>query len=116
MKNPFRVFFRIIVPFISLSFIHCLDGTTQDQLSIDSLKQLIDKTKQDTNQVKLLVQVGNNYFSRIPDSALLYFQEALDLSDKLDYKWGLAESNRRIGIVYRHKGFNDRAIEYLIKA
>ena len=88
-----------------------IKGIAQNQPEIDSLKQLIDKAKQDTNQVKLLVQVGNNYFSRIPDSALLYFQEALEISDKLDYKWGLAESNRRIGISYRHKGFNDRAIE-----
>ena len=116
MKNPFRVFFRIIVPIITFSFVHCLDGTTQNQQAIDSLKQLIDESKQDTNQVKLLVEVGNNYFSRIPDSALLYFQEALDISEKLDYKWGLAESNRRIGISSRHKGFNDEAIEYLFKA
>jgi len=116
MKSQFQVFFRTIVPIITFSFFLCLEGATQDQPVIDSMRQLIAETKQDTDQVQLILRLGDQYSDRIPDSALLYFQEAFEISDELSYKWGMAESNRKIGISYRHKGFNDRAIEYLSKA
>ena len=116
MKNPFRVFFRIIVPIITFSFVHCLDGTTQNQQAIDSLKQLIDESKQDTNHVYALLKLGSIYHHSLPDSASYYYINALRISEKLAYDAGKAESYRSIGTIQQLKGANDSALEYLMKA
>ena len=58
MKNSFKVFFRTILTSIIISFFLCLEGFTQNQPVIDSLKQLIVFAKQDTNNIKLLMEIG----------------------------------------------------------
>jgi len=116
MKNQFQVFFRTIVPIITFSFILCLEGAAQDQQAIDSLKQLIEETKQDTIKVFALLQLGGRFHYSQPDTANKYYHEALELADEIDYAAGKAEAFRDISTYLQLKGANDAALEYLMKA
>ncbi|TXT27819.1 MAG: hypothetical protein FD136_2075, partial [Chitinophagaceae bacterium] len=48
---------------------------------IDSLKKILDATKEDTTKIKLLIQVGAAFLSS--KESLPYSQQALELSQKL---------------------------------
>ena len=49
----------------------------------------LNKSKEDTNKVLLLIKIGNQYESNTPDTALRYYKAAGDLSKKLNYKVGI---------------------------
>jgi tetratricopeptide (TPR) repeat protein len=53
--------------------------------AIDSLHHLLSKERDDSIRVRLMVRIGAEYASHVsrPDSALLYYQHALDLNRKV---------------------------------
>ena len=102
-----RAIFRIILLLITLSAILCHKGFAQDHPAIDSLKQLILQSKQDTSHVNLLLELGNLFDHFIPDTAFLYYHKALEIAEELDYKWGKAEGIRSIGLIHQLQGKND---------
>jgi len=76
----------------------------QNTRIVDSLNQLLAKTRQDTNRVKLLMQIGSEYFFTKPDTARVIAEKALALSRELHYVRGvvanlneLAEATRFLG-------------------
>ncbi len=101
---------------LTLSFLLCLNAFTQNQAVIDSLKQVITTTPNDTNKVKLLLQLGYQYENIIPDTALFYYQKALDISKNIKTKKFIAKCLTYIGIVYENQGSYDKAIEYYLKS
>jgi serine phosphatase RsbU (regulator of sigma subunit) len=92
------------------------ESLAQTQAEIDSLIQIIDGNKQDTNQVVALFKLGDIFHHSLPDSANFYYHQALEISEKLDYHAGMAESYRSIGTIQQLKGANDSALEYLLMA
>ncbi len=54
------------------------------QTTIDSLKQVIATAKQDTNQVKILLKLGDQYRYTTPDTALYYYRKALDIAKDIN--------------------------------
>lgn len=62
----------------------------QDLDNIDSLKRALHEQKNDTNKVKLLNTLSFSYTAgSYADTALAYSQQALDLSEKLNYEPGI---------------------------
>ena len=95
-----KIFF--IISIVLTGFFFYSNG--QNPRVVDSLNQLLAKSGQDTNRVKLLMQIGNEYFFTKPDTARLIAEKALALSRELHYVRGvidnlneLAEATRFLG-------------------
>ena len=115
MKKPIRIFLRAKLPVILLSLILCSDGISQNQTEIDSLKQLIANTEQDSSHIKLLWSLGDHYRNTMPDTALLFYQEALDISTELNRKKDLAMCLHRIGKIQILKSDYELAMENYLR-
>jgi hypothetical protein len=72
-------------------------GHTQDK-RIDSLKLLLQKETKDTAKIRKLVLLGEVYRRMKNDSALVFFQDAIRLSEKIGFKQG--EIQARSSIAY----------------
>jgi signal transduction histidine kinase len=70
----------------------------------------------DTLKIKKLLENGNSYINNKPDTALFYFNSALNLSKKINSKKFISESFKNIGSLYWLTGKNDKALEYYLNA
>ena len=86
------------------------------QNMLDSLKRVITVSKEDTNKVKTINALSKAYFSTDPAASVRYGEEAKKLSEKLQYKKGLALSLKNIGIGYYQQGKYTNAISNWDKA
>lgn len=88
----------------------------QNKKLIDSLENLVKTSKQDTITVSYLIQLNNQYRNFNPDSAFSKCQNALRLSESLNYNRGVAKSYLSLSIWYRRKGQPAISLEYQLKA
>jgi signal transduction histidine kinase len=65
---------------------------TAQNAQTDSLKRLLENAPNDTNRVKLLLRLGNQYYFFKPDTSIHYTKLALELSRNLHYTKGTASS------------------------
>ena len=84
--------------------------------SLDSLKNVIVQTKEDTNKVNSLIALSKKFFDSSPESAINYAREAKDLAVKLDYPHGQALALKTIGIVYYNQAKYADAVNYWTQA
>lgn len=56
---------------------------------IDSLKNILQTQKADTNRVKLLLQTGIFYTGYYPDTSIIFAQQALELAEQLHFDRGI---------------------------
>jgi tetratricopeptide (TPR) repeat protein len=83
---------------------------------LDSLLKVIKKEDADTSKVKTLIDIGWEYsYSNIANTDK-YANEALSLSEKLNYKEGLAQSYELLGVSDRNKAAYESAIENFKKS
>ena len=68
----------------------------QGQERIDSLLGQLPKATDDTNKVKLLVDLSHTFYSINPDEGLKFGQQGLALAEKLEWKKGMANACRTI--------------------
>jgi serine phosphatase RsbU (regulator of sigma subunit)/tetratricopeptide (TPR) repeat protein len=66
----------------------------------DSLKQVLETCNEDTLKVNTLISICQDLYRSSPDSAIFYGNEALDLSEKLNYQKGKAYACKYIGLGY----------------
>jgi len=97
-------------------FILCSEALPQNKRLIDSLKNVITVSKNDTNKVKILYEIGNQYERSILDSALYYYNEALKVAEDIEEKKFIAQCLISIGFNLNTKGVNEKAIQYLERA
>lgn len=116
MKNQLRVFFRTIFPSFAISIIFISTGIAQNQSIRDSIWQLVITAKEDTNKVKLLIELGAVYENSNPDTALYFYDHALELSERIDAKEFEAQSLILIGFNHQTRGSSEQTIEYFQKA
>lgn len=83
----------------------------QDQHAVDSLLTELSTSEEDTLKVQILIELGDQYRLNLPDTALIYFQEAAQLSEQLDSPVLQANSKRYIGMVKESQGLYDEALE-----
>jgi len=112
MKNRPHIFLIII----SVLLLFKGEVFAQNQKQIDSLKQIITLAKQDTNKVITLLELGDQYEHNKPDSALVCYHRALDISKEIKSQTLIAKCSRYIGIIYYYQGFYTKAIDYHIKS
>ncbi len=106
MRKIFSFLFLIL---ISLHF-----SFAQDQHNIDSLQGEITKfdakkvsasvSIKDSTKANLLYQISKLYWDSNPDKAMIFANECVSLSEKIDYKKGMANGNESIGVVNEVKG------------
>lgn len=106
-----RKFCIILISILSLS-----TGLPAQNISSksDSLKSLLKTAKNDTGRVNMLNDlVANLILSDRYDSANIVANEALILSEQLDYQPGVALSLRRMGVGLVQQGEYSRGLECL---
>jgi tetratricopeptide (TPR) repeat protein len=112
MKHMLHIFLIIISELLLFK----VEIFAQNQKQIDSLKQIITLAKQDTNKVITLLELGDQYEHNKPDSALVCYHRALDISKEIKSQTLIAKCSRYIGIIYYYQGFYTKAIDYHIKS
>jgi two-component system, NtrC family, sensor kinase len=107
-------FFLFLI--ITFSMLHPSVAQRQGQDRIDSLLGDVPKSVEDTNKVKLLIDLSHTYYSINPDDGLRYGKEALALAEKLTWKKGIANAYRTIAGNYGFgKSDYATALEYSLQ-
>lgn len=88
----------------------------QNNNVIDSLKQDIAQTQVDTLKILNLLKIGDQFEYVIPDSALYYYKQALELSEQNKQEKFIAKCCNYIGIVYLNQGLYEKAISNFQKS
>ncbi len=76
----------------------CFGQAKVGQPFIDSLLHELPKAKEDTGKVTLLNLISDKYRKINPDEGIKTGKQALILAEKLNWKKGIANSNRLIGV------------------
>jgi tetratricopeptide (TPR) repeat protein len=101
---------------IGLLILLSFQGYSQPQISYDSLLLQLSFSMDDTARIDLLNQVAAEAIYFEPEMILKYAEEALAMSNKIDYKKGIAEAYNNIGSFLRNKGLYHEAIDYFFKS
>jgi len=72
--------------------------------TVDSLKKVLETSIADTNKVNTLIQICQLEYRQAPVDAVLYGKEALKLSEKLNFRKGMALAYKFIGLGYYVQG------------
>lgn len=103
---------KIFYLFLSLSFVLLLPFVVKAQQNpVDSLISEIEKTTIDTSKVKLLNEVSGMLRGRDNEMAMQYALQAIEISKKTDFKTGIADANKTIGIIHFMLGEFEKAYE-----
>lgn len=81
--------------------------------NVDSLLQTINVERQDTNTVNALIDITRSLRSNYPDSARIYVEKALFISEKLGFTKGVNSATYQLSVIYYFKGNYDKALEYI---
>ena len=107
MKHFLLFYSLLLLPFILFA----------QQNKIDSLVQLLNKDKNDTNKVIHLYKLCRLYKNETRyDSALCFGNSALQLAKELTYQKGIASSYNNLGVIYDDQGNYARALENYFNA
>lgn len=101
-----------------LCFMFCLNVSVwAQQAESDSLQHLLRTQADDTSKVNTLNELSYVYYqTAVYDSELYYAQQALNLSQKLNWKRGMAVSLKNIGSACDDMGNNSDALVYYGRA
>ena len=80
MKSILKLALLLLLP--------CFTEAQSLEKKIDSLKKLIAASKEDTTKANLLNKIGNIYISSNKDTALLLYEQSLDLYRKEAFSTG----------------------------
>ncbi len=109
-----RIIFYICLAFFAIPNLYGQKATLSNSY-IDSLKQQINFVS-DSAKVDLLNKIAYNYYYFTHDSTDHYAELAIELAASLDYKKGLAEAQRMMGIAFKANNKDRKSIEWLYKA
>ena len=87
------------------------------QNKIDSLLTLLKTDKEDTNKVMHLNKLCKEYMKvGSYNIAMERSRDAMQISEKLNFKKGVANSNTYIGLIYGHQGNYSDALKYYFES
>ncbi|MBC8489705.1 MAG: tetratricopeptide repeat protein [Bacteroidetes bacterium] len=86
---------------------------SQQQEKIDSLNRELNNAIEDTTKVNILLGLFWEYRRIDPDTALNYALQSLELSKKINYSFGIANSLFSISIIYKSRSDFKKAQEVL---
>lgn len=105
-------FLHLLSIFIFLSLL-CF---SQNEIVVDSLKNQLKNSPEDTNKVNLLNKIGWEHRNSDLTKVMEYSQQAIELAGKLNYIRGKTNSFNNIGNVYYIQGSYPQALKYYLKA
>jgi PAS domain S-box-containing protein len=107
-----------ILRLLLLFFVIFTIQTTKAQIAkLDSLENILKTHKPaDTIKVNLLNETANTIYKNDSIKALQYATEAVELSGKLNFKKGLAQSYYVIGLLLSYNKSDKLALDYFLKA
>lgn len=108
-----RKWFKLLLICIFLNFTY---SKAQNNKALDSLKRLIIPQKIDTFQVNLLNKIAYLYSASDSANTLLFADQARELSNKLNFKKGLAKSLEAKGNLFISKTNGPKALSYFKEA
>ncbi len=88
----------------------------QGKAKVDSMMAMLPSSHDDTNKVKLLVEIATACMYTGPDEGIRAGQQALELAQKLKWEKGEAMAYNYIGQNYYVKADYDKALSYDLKA
>ncbi|SFF13295.1 ATP-binding protein [Thermoflexibacter ruber] len=103
----------IIIAFFLLS---AMPTSAQNAQALDSLNRLLSASQSDTNQVKILIDLGRAYIYSSSDTAIYYCQKALALAEKLQYTKGESFALSMIAFSETEKSNYVSALHYAQKS
>ncbi|HEY2580834.1 MAG TPA: tetratricopeptide repeat protein [Mucilaginibacter sp.] len=92
-----------------------LNGYAQKRVT-DSLKKLLNEAMPDTTRVVLLRNLGNGYSTSKPDSAMVYYQEGLELSRRINFMKGQKLCLNNLGNMFVEKGNYPKALNFYFES
>ncbi len=108
---------RFTVCFYGIAFVLMTSAiNAQDYYDRDSLWRVFEGSKADTNRVHLFIQLGQQYETNNPDSALLLYEQALKLSQQLNYTRGIISYYTNATYVYNALGRYDTSLVLNLKS
>src|SRR5437867_831335 len=107
---------KFIKLFLTAAFLFTLPIVFAEQSPVDSLKNIINKAPEDSTKVNALNVLAKKYFSTDPAKAIQVAEEAKALSEKINFKKGLALAFKNIGIGNYQQAKYVEAINYWDKA
>jgi serine phosphatase RsbU (regulator of sigma subunit)/tetratricopeptide (TPR) repeat protein len=106
----FRTFYIILIALI-------FPFESYSSVVADSLhKKLNSNQKEDTSRVKILLELADHFFDLADDSCLYYLDKVEDLSNKIDFKKGVAQTYTLKGEFYNAKGDYQLALKNFHKS
>lgn len=108
MKFVFSFFFLFIFFFSSVCFAQAS--------KIDSLQSELKKSVGDTSEANLLNALGIEYRKIDPEQSLKHFNQALIISEKINFQKGRGNAYFGMGGVYYEQGDFDKALSFYTKS
>ncbi|MDX2173787.1 MAG: tetratricopeptide repeat protein [Bacteroidota bacterium] len=106
--NKYLKYFILLLIFLFITS----EQTYASKKRIDSLISVINNSKEDSNKVFSLINLGNQYDYFNSKERIEYFISALNLSQKINYKNGIIKSYSLLIVNLSHRQFYDLALEY----
>lgn len=119
MKTNLRWKYILLKFYFAIVLLFCRSLSTNSQTPrIDSLKQFIQHSKEDTIKINALIELTRACLFELNDYNLLnqYNVQQLELSEKLGYKKGIAYSLLNKALYFKSKGEFKTALNYNLRA
>src|SRR5262245_4476374 len=99
-ESSMRINFTCLIYFLLFFFLSGKAETGER----DSLLNVIQHSKEDTNKVNTLYELSFSYINTSPDSVLFYGTQSLELAKKINYQKGVANADYALGAGSFRKG------------
>lgn len=77
-------------------------GFSQSNPDIDSLEMAYSQMAMDTSKIRVANTLSNYYMYRTPQTAKMYVEDIISLSETLDYEIGSSMGNYQMGVFYNN--------------
>src|SRR5690606_39251224 len=94
----------------------CFSNAFSQSKEIDSLKQILNTSRNDIEKSQILNQLADSYKSHNPQMVLDYASQALALSEKIKNRLEQAQANVNLGNAQIILGNYPKALEYFTSA
>jgi PAS domain S-box-containing protein len=91
-------------------------SSTDTGKKVDRLLTALENAQEKPERVNILQKLCQEYKYIDPKKALQYGKEGLELAEKIKFQKGIADCLNSIGMVHKHTGSYQEALEYLNRA
>ena len=106
----YLITYILIILFLNVTFFSKANN------DLDSLRKITLLMPDDTNKVLQLKDLSYRYLKYQTDTSLMLCKKSVKLANKLDYKYGYANSLNQLGLVYKYKSEYDSALYFYQKS